>query len=163
MPMIIYTVHEPQRPVHGVEARADSVVFVKEGFTIWGFLFGPLWLLYNRLWLEFIVALLVAGGVAAGLIEFGLKQQAAGIANLLLALIIGFEGNNLIRWRLQRKGYALIASVAGRNRLECERRFFDAWLPHVTGRGPSATSSMDLRGGDWTTPHTVGAWPQATA
>lgn len=163
--MIIYTVHEPERPMQGIEARADSIVFVKEGFTIWGFLFAPLWLLYNRLWLEFAVALFVAGGVAAALMEFGLKQQAAGIADLLLALIIGFEGNNLIRWRLQRKGYALIASVAGRNRLECERRFFDAWIPHVTGKGgPSATPAIDLRaGGDWATPHTVGTWPEATA
>ncbi len=163
--MIIYTVHEPQRPPQGVEARADSVVFVKEGFTIWGFLFGPFWLLYNRLWLEFIVALLVTGGIAAGLVEYGLKQQAAAsIADLLLVLIIGFEGNDLIRWSLQRKGYAFIASVAGRNRLECERRFFDAWLPHVTGRGgPYATPAIDLRGGNWSTPHTIGAWPEASA
>jgi hypothetical protein len=151
--------------MQGVEARADSIVFVKEGFTIWGFLFGALWLLYNRLWLEFIVALLAAGGIAAGLVEFGLKQQAAvGVANLLLALIIGFEGNDLIRWSLQRRGYAFIASVAGRNRLECERRFFDAWLPHAAGRGgPSATPALDRRGGDWTMPHTVGTWPEATA
>ena len=151
--------------MQGVEARADSIVFVKEGFTIWGFLFGAFWLLYNRLWLEFIVALLAAGGIAAGLVEYGLKPQAAaGVADLLLALIIGFEGNDLIRWSLQRKRYAFIASVAGRNRLECERRFFDAWLPHAAGRGgPSATPAIDSRGGGWTMPHTVGTWPEATA
>ncbi len=162
--MIIYTVHEPQRPASSVEERADSIVFVKEGFTWWGFLFGPFWLLFNRLWFEFIVALLLAAGLTAVLVQFGLKEQAPGIANLLLALIIGFEGNDILRWRLQRKGYPFVASVAGRNRLECERRFFDAWLPHVMGKGGGgATPVMDLKGGDWSMPSTIGTWPEATA
>ncbi len=160
--MIIYTVHEPQRPAESIEARADGVVFVKEGFTLWGFLFGPFWLLFNRLWFEFIVAAVLSSALVAVLAEFGLKAQAVGIVNLLLALIAGFEGNNLIRWNLQRKGYAFLASVVGRSRLECERRFFDAWIGHVKG-GPGATPVMDIRSGDWRSPHTVGTWPEATA
>jgi hypothetical protein len=160
--MIIYTVHEPQRPAESIEARADGVVFVKEGFTLWGFIFGPLWLLYNRLWFEFIGALVLSGTLAAVLVELGLKQQAAGIVDLLLALIIGFEGNDLLRWNLKRKGYAFLASVVGRSRLECERRFFDAWIAHVKG-GSGATPVMDLKSGDWRMPHTVGTWPEAMA
>jgi hypothetical protein len=160
--MIIYTVHEPQRPAEGIEARAESVVFVKEGFTIWGFLFGPFWLLFNRLWFELFVALVLAAGLAAALMQFGLKEQAAGIVDLLLALIIGFEGYDLQRWRLQRKGYAFLASVSGRSRLECERRFFDAWIAYVKG-GPGATPVMDLRSGDWRSPHALGTWPEAAA
>jgi hypothetical protein len=161
--MIIFTVHEPQRPAEGIEARAEGVVFVKEGFTIWGFIFGPFWLLFNRLWFEFIAALVLSGATAALLTELGLKQQlAAGVVDLLLALIIGFEGNDLLRWNLQRKGYAFLASVAGRSRLECERRFFDAWVAYVKG-GAGATPVMDLRSGDWRTPHTVGTWPEAAA
>jgi len=162
--MIIYTVYAPQHPAESLQARAESAVFVKEGFTIWGFLFGPLWLLYNRLWFEFIAAILVAAGVAAGLVDLGLKDQAPVITDLLLALIIGFEGYNLLRWRLQRKGYVFLASVAGRTRLECERRFFDAWLASAGGRGgASATPLIDIKGGGWHMPHIVGSWPEATA
>jgi hypothetical protein len=162
--MIIYTVHEPQQTAEGVEARAESIVFVKEGFTLWGFLLGPFWLLFNRLWLEFVVALVFAGALAAGLVELGLKQQSAGIVYLLLALIIGFEGNDLLQWRLERKGYAFIASVAGRNREDCERRFFDAWLLHAAGKGGAgATPVMDLKSGDWRMPDTIGTWPEAAA
>jgi hypothetical protein len=160
--MIIYTVHEPQRPAESIEARSDGIVFVKEGFTIWGFLFGPFWLLFNRLWFEFIAALVLSVTLGAVLAEFGPKAQAAAIVDLLLALIIGFEGNDILRWNLQRKGYAFLASVAGRSRLECERRFFDAWITHVKG-GAGAAPVMDLRSGDWRTPHTVGTWPEATA
>ena len=163
-PMIVYTVHEPPRPGQSIEARADSIEFVKEGFTIWGFVFGPLWLLYNRAWLAFILTLVVMAGLAALLIQLGLKDQAPGIVDILVSLIIGFEGNDILRWSLQRKGYALLASVAGRNRLECERRFFDAWLPDAAGKGPApGTPAMGLKSGDWPTSHPIGTWPEATA
>lgn len=161
--MIIYTVHEPRHPAQSIEEKADSIMFVKEGFTFWGFLFGPLWLLYNRLWFEFILALVLGGALAAGLYELGLTRQAPAIVDLLFALIIGFEGNNILRWNLERKGYTFLGSVAGRSRLECERRFFDAWLPHATGKGGApGTPVMDLRSGDWRSAHTIGTWPEAT-
>src|SRR5262249_17936540 len=99
--MLIYTVHEPSRPAQSLEERAEGVVFIKEGFTGWGFLFGPFWLLFNGLWLEFFLALLLAAGAAAGLIALGLDQeQALNMAYLLLMLIVGFEGNSLKQWRL---------------------------------------------------------------
>ncbi len=162
--MIIFTVHEPQHPSRNIDARADSIVFVKEGFTIWGFLFGPLWLLYNRLWLAFVLTVIFMAGLAALLVQFGLKDQSLVIVDVLVSLIIGFEGNDILRWSLQRKGYALLGSVAGRSRLECERRFFDAWLPHAAGKGSTpAAPPADLKGGDWPTAHPIGTWPEASA
>jgi len=162
--MIVYTVHEPGVPAKSLDERADEVIFIKEGFSWWGFLLGPLWLLFNALWFEFIVAVLVAAGVAAGLLQLGLKDQAGGIAYLLLMLIIGFEGNGLRRMRLERKGYAYLASVAGNGLEECERRFFDAWLPSLASqrakaaqsRAPDVTHSS---WGDWPGPGAVGTLP----
>ena len=157
--MLIYTVHEPGRPAQALDERADGVVFVKEGFTGWGFLFGPLWLLFNGLWIELVLALLLSAGAAALLIESGLEQnQASGLVNLLLMLIIGFEGNSLKRWRLERKGYVFLASVAGKNFEECERRFFDAWLPTVAKPRPATAAQAASSGG----PHSWGDWPGPT-
>jgi hypothetical protein len=158
--MLIYTVHEPGRPAKALDERADGVVFIKEGFTAWGFLFGPLWLLFNALWFEFIFALLLSAGAAAWLIALGLNQeQASAIANFLLMLIIGFEGNSLRRWRLERKGYVFLASVVGKSFEECERRFFDAWLPAIAkpkaAPVPQPASS--------TGPHSWGDWPGSGA
>jgi hypothetical protein len=167
MPMIVYTVHEPERPAQSMEKRADGIVFIKEGFTWWGFLFGPLWLLFNRLWFELIAALLISAGVAAGLAQLELGDQAPGIVNLLLMLLVGFEGNDLRRWRLDRKGYAFLASVAGRDFEECERRFFDAWLPHIAGGRigrPLAAPVMDPKpsaSADWRGPNAIGTLPGA--
>jgi len=159
--MIIYTVHEPPHPTGNVEERSERVAFVREGFTFWGFLFGPFWLLWNRLWLEAIAVAALAAGLYAILIQLGAGEQTAGIVNLLVALIIGFEGNDLIRWRLQRKGYTFISSVAGRDSEECEHRFFAAWMPPVAGIGGGRASGTVK--GAWQTPQSVGTWPEATA
>jgi hypothetical protein len=165
--MLIYTVHEPGQPAQALDERADRVVFVKEGFTGWGFLFGPFWLLFNALWIEFVLALLLSAGAAALLIGAGLGQdQASGITNLLLMLIVGFEGNSLKRWRLERKGYVFLTSVAGKSFEECERRFFDAWLPAMAKPKPApqpASGQGPRPWGDWPGPNAVGTLPGGTA
>jgi hypothetical protein len=173
--MLIYTVHEPGRPAQSLDERADGVVFIKEGFTGWGFLFGPLWLLFNTPWFELprqflwwaagALVLLMSAGAAAVLIELGLNQgQALGIAYLLLMLIVGFEGNNLRRWRLELEGYVFLASVAGKSFEECERRFFDVWLPTVAkpkaAQAPRPASNTGPPSwGDWPGPGAVGTLP----
>jgi hypothetical protein len=159
--MIVYTVHEPDRPARDLEERADAVAFVKEGFTWRGFFFGPLWLLFNSLWLEFLIAVAVAGGLAYGLVLLGLKDEAPGIVNLLLMLVIGFEGNNLLRWRLERKGYTFITPVAGTGFEDCERRFFEAWLPSLPGRhdkaaAPKPVIDTNPSWGGWTSSGVIG-------
>jgi Protein of unknown function (DUF2628) len=161
--MIVCTVHEPGHPQQALDARADDVVFIKEGFTWWGFLFTSLWLLFNALWLEFIGVLFLAVALAAGLVEAGLRDQV-WIVSLLFMLLIGFEGNGLKRWRLERKGYVYLASVAGDSLEDCERRFFDAWLPSKAppqpktppSPGPDVTHSS---WGDWPGPGTIGTLP----
>jgi hypothetical protein len=165
--MIVYTVHEPGIPEKSLDERSDEVVFVKEGFTLWGFLFAPLWLLFNALWFEFIGALLLAAAVTSVLTQLELKDQAGGIAYLLLMLIVGFEGNGLRRGRLERRGYVYLASVAGQSLEECERRFFDVWLPSMSARTarpepkPISTGTPGSLGG-WPGPGAVGTFPGET-
>ncbi len=166
--MIVYTVHEPGIPVKSLEERADETVFVEEGFTWWGFWFAPAWLLFNALWFELLGALLLAAGTGAVLTQLGLNDQAPGTAYFLLMLIVGFEGNGLRRWRLERKGYVYLASVAGRSLEECERRFFDAWLPSVAPRHPNPEPQPGggaVRGafGDWQGPGVIGTFPGEVA
>jgi hypothetical protein len=162
--MLVYTVHEPGRPARDIEERADNVAFVKEGFTWWGFLFGPVWLLFNALWLEFLIAIAVSAGLASGLVLLGLKDEAPAIVNLMLMLLIGFEGNGLLRWRLERKGYSFLAPVAGNTFEECERRFFEAWLPTLPGRNGRLpprpiVDVIPQSWGGWPGPGAVGTLP----
>jgi hypothetical protein len=153
--MIVYTVHEPEPHAQSIEERADDIVFVKEGFTWWGFLFGPFWLLFNRLWFEFIAFILLSSAIAAAMKQLGLQEQGQVFVSLFFMFLIGFEGNNLRRWRLERKNYTFLASMAGRDFEECERRFFDAWLPYASGQ----KNKPPLPPSPPSTP-TPASWPQ---
>ena len=91
--MTLYSVYEPPSEAQDLEDRADSLVFVKEGFS-WPALFVPgFWLLYRCMWLELVLFLglfLVLGWVFgpsdAGQTMFGsaLRLCPAGADAILL-------------------------------------------------------------------------------
>ena len=51
------------------------------------------------------------------------------LAGIALHLLIGLEAHALRCWSLDRRGWRMLGSVSGRSLAECERRFFEAWLP----------------------------------
>ena len=126
--MQVYTVHEPQRPAETIEERADALVFIKEGFSLPAFLFGPFWLVAHRLWLALsgYIAAFLAIRLLMWLLPGG--QGALGSVLLLASLGFGLEANTLRRWALERRGYRLIGTAAGRTFEECEHRFLTGWL-----------------------------------
>ena len=52
-----------------------------------------------------------------------------GLVVTAIGLYLGFEVSTLERWMLDRAGWRMIGTVTGRNIAECERRFFETWLP----------------------------------
>lgn len=129
--VVAYTVHEPAEPADAPTERADGLVFVKDGFNWWAFLFGPLWMLVNRLWLPFLGYLVLAGAVGGILYLLDVGAAWATLASLALNLIVAFEADSMQRWSLDRKGWRMIGTVSGANMRECERRFFERWLTAI--------------------------------
>jgi hypothetical protein len=77
-------------------------------------------------------------------------EQWLALAFTLLHLLIGFEAGSLRRWTLDRKGWRYVASVTGRSTADCERRFFEEWLPGAplldSGRLTAPASTMNHAG-----------------
>lgn len=141
--MLVYTVHEPRRTADALDARADALVFVKEGFSLPAALLGPLWLAFNRLWLPLVG---YVGAVLALQLFFWLVPVVSGAATavmVLATLAFGLEANTLLRWGLERRGYQTIGSVAGRTFAECEHRFFTGWIAG-RGQGPALTPAASV-------------------
>ena len=130
--MSVYTVHEP--PPRRDEAAADPVrfAFVRDGFHFWAFVLGPVWMLVHRLWLVFVLYLVISGLLHAGLWFAGTTSGMTFFIGLLVSILIGLEAPTLRRWTLRRRGWATIGVVAADDPETAERRFFDAW----TGRKP---------------------------
>jgi hypothetical protein len=103
--MRIYTAHlAPGRTPH----------LVREGFSLGAFLFGPLWLFAHRAWVPGLIALalLIGVGILGGAIG------GSGTATILLlgyAVLLGFNGRDLCRWSLARRGYEESHVLAGRD------------------------------------------------
>ena len=136
--MTVYSVYESPTEAPDLAERADRLAFVKEGFS-WPALLVPLlWLLYYRMWIEFIVLVLV---YIALQVVFGSDTQGqamAAWASLGIGVLFAFEANDLRTLSLERRGYRLAGVASGRDRTEAERSFFHTWLPQQArpSKGP---------------------------
>lgn len=127
--MVTFTVHEAMPPASSVRERAMNIAFVKEGVSWPGFVFGLSWLLVHSLWLEFLVIFGVAVAAGSVIMALGGSMESVSWGFTALNLIVGFEAFNLQRWKLERRGRQMVGLVSGRDREECERRFFESWPP----------------------------------
>jgi hypothetical protein len=104
----LFTVHAPApRPASALLPKsAPAPVLLAEGFCLSAALFGSLWFLWQRLWLE--AAAMLALSLAAG----QLPDPFAAPALLALHLLAGFEARDRLRARLARRGRPLQGVVA---------------------------------------------------
>jgi hypothetical protein len=139
--MAVYTVHQP--PLRAAEASPDPerFVFVRDGFNFWAFLLAPLWMLYHRLWLVFLIYIVVVVGLQNALHYAGVDPAGSVFAGLLIALLVGAEASTLRRFTLDRRGYRQVGVVGGTNAEAAERRFFDAWINAAPGKPPGSSAA----------------------
>ena len=124
--MPVYTVHAPT--ANGADlAATDKFVFVRDGFHVWAMIFGPLWLIWNRLWLATIGWIIAIIALEIVLAKLGAGRAAIGSADALVALLMGFEAASLQRWTLSRRNWRQLDTVVGDDEESAERRFFDRW------------------------------------
>lgn len=133
----IYTVHEQPNPPADRDERAERLKFVREGFSLFAFILPPVWMLANRLWLVLIGYLLALGAVHGLITLLEIPEHWHYYAYLALSLLVGFEADELERWTLDRRNWHLVGTVSGAHFDECERRFFEGWVPQVAMVTPS--------------------------
>src|ERR1700724_3939151 len=95
--MSVYTVHIPPSTRRGAASGPERFVFVRDGFSFWAFLLGPLWMRWAGLWLALAGYLVLAAALQFVLGAAGAQSGLAFAAGAFLALLIGFEGATLRR------------------------------------------------------------------
>lgn len=110
---------------------------VPHRFAWAGFFFGPLWLLAQRLWFAaaavFVLAALLIGAVKAGALSGGAGQAIW----LLLALLIGLEGQEWRRRALIRRTAAIAGFAYGHDEADALAREAFRVAPAASGRTAS--------------------------
>ena len=126
--MAFYAALIPPPGSGGAREQVEGAELLPEAFSWSAFLFTGLWLLYRRLWLGTLVFLLAWGGLLLLRAQFGLGSGSFLLAHLVLALLLGLEGHNLLLRKRQRQGWRLADVVEARDLPEAERRFFERAL-----------------------------------
>jgi hypothetical protein len=105
----------------------DRFVFVRDGFHFWAALLGVVWLAWHRLWLALIGWIVLMAVIDIAMVRLGVGAMAILLADLLLALLLGFEAASLERWTLSRRNWRQLDIVVADDEEQAERRFFDRW------------------------------------
>ncbi len=139
-PMSTFTVHVPADLADDA-ARAERTVFVREGFDWAAFLFGPLSLLYRRLWRAAFAWAAAAIALFAVAAAFDLSGPPRLLIYLVLAVLTGLEAAEARRRALGRAGFLPAALVSDGSRDGAERRFFAETAPLLRPLPPRPGSS----------------------
>lgn len=167
--MAIYTVHQPPLRKQDTAPDPERFVFVRDGFSFWAFLLGPLWMLRYRMWLVLLgyIAVVAAAQIAIGFV--GVSSGSAVLAGFMLALLIGLESGTLRRFTLGWRGWQTVGTVVGSDREQIEQRFFNAWAQGETVN-PAPPGGVKSSASPTSPPHSptaasevVGLFPQPGA
>ncbi|MCX5494855.1 DUF2628 domain-containing protein [Kaistia dalseonensis] len=140
--MAVYKVYAPPAPPTGGAASPEHFVFVRESFSWAAFLIPLPWMLYRRLWI--VLAFYCLAAVAMALLAGSELAPVSMALGVLTPFVLGFEGNALRGWSLDRRGYTLEGVAEGRRRDDAEIRFFTRWVgghaaaPQQPTPGPAA-------------------------
>jgi uncharacterized protein DUF2628 len=140
--MPAYAVFEPPRRNRSDSELADRFVFLRERFGWGAFLFGPLWMIWRRLWRVLIFYLVLTGLLAFGLSRMGVSLAAWTVIALLVDLLLGLEATNLRRWSLIGRGWHDRGTVIADDLAMAEWRFFNA-RQSTPAPGPNAAPRND--------------------
>jgi hypothetical protein len=123
--MPAFVILEP--PGHGDASagHSDRFIFLHERFSLSAFLFGPLWMIWHRLWLELLAYLVGLAVVGWSLYVLGVGWSAIILIFGLIQLLLGLEATSLVRWSWVSYGWRDGGVVIADDLDVAERRFFD--------------------------------------
>lgn len=126
--MSVYTVHAPPPRSDDGAPDPERFVFVRDGFHVWAFVFGPVWLLFKRLWLALLIYIVIAALLQLGLWLLAVPRSSHAVLSVLMHLLVALEAATLQRWTLNRRRWTQLGVVTGVNQEAAEQRFFDLWV-----------------------------------
>ncbi|MBN9080609.1 MAG: hypothetical protein BGP04_20270 [Rhizobiales bacterium 62-17] len=121
--MPVFTIHTPSASPSGGDPAAGAV-FVREGFSRLAFLFGPLWLLWNRRWLAFGLWFLAFACVFFAIRRLGFSPALMPAYYFGVGLLLGLEAPVLRRAALAGRGFSLSDIAVAENLREAEITWF---------------------------------------
>jgi hypothetical protein len=160
--MTVFTVHQPSPRKNEEVAPPDRFAFVRDGFYVWAFLLGPLWMFWNRLWLVLVVYLVGTAALQAALWALGVSGIVKFAVAVLIAILVGCEAGSLRRWSLRRR-WTNVGIVVAPSQETAERRFFESWSADATPPPSAAAPPSSSMRMPEPAPDVIGLFPEPQA
>lgn len=136
--MRTYSVFAPPVMAGTVEEDAQSLVFVRHGWSL-AALFVPLiWMIVRRLWWVLLAYLVVVIGIQV--LSLAVSELVTTGLSVAVAIVVFVEAGQMRLESMAAKGYREIAVLEARNRDEAERVFFTQWVADRDAVQPVAAS-----------------------
>jgi hypothetical protein len=165
--MAVYTVHQPPLKKYEASPDPERFKFVRDGFSFWAFLFGPLWMLRHRMWLVLLGYVVLVVAMQVALRSVGASVGGSMFAAFMLALLVGMEAGTLRRFTLGRRKWTNVGTIVGNDRETVERRFFESWVRGETlapiAAAPARAASPATPAQRSASPDVIGLFPQPGA
>lgn len=101
----------------------DRIVLVREGFSLWAFVFGAVWLFANRQWRVLVGFLFAAILLRVVCQSLQLSLISSGLLELWLQLMLGFHAYDWMGRSLKRRGYRFAGVLAAESEMHAQRRY----------------------------------------
>jgi hypothetical protein len=157
--MPAFVVLEP--PGHGDASvgHSDRFIFLREKFSLSAFLLGPLWMIWQRLWLELLAYLAGVALVGWALYALGVGSPAIILIFGLIQLLLGLEATGLVRWMRVRHGWLDGGVVIADDLDLAERRFFGDRVARRTAARAAASGTAPISSAPPPTPPALPGTP----
>ena len=117
----IYNVFEKPEAAEPTE----RVALLREGFALWAFVFGAVWLVVKRQWLLLAGYLIVTIALSFLCRALNLSEISVFLVNMWLQLMLAYHVADLQAWVLTRKGYRFAGVLVAESEMHAERRYYE--------------------------------------
>lgn len=123
--MKTFSVFEPPVLPGTLEDDAQSLVFVRHGWSLAALLIPLVWMAMRRMWWVLLAYVVLV--IAVQLVGLVLAPLVTVMASVALAIIIMLEAGQLRLETMAAKGYREVAVLQAKNLREAENIYFAQW------------------------------------
>jgi signal transduction histidine kinase len=111
--MNIYSIY--QNP----QEQDINPIIIKQGFSLWAFIFNFAWAFYNRMW-----AFAILGLLGHFIIISNSSNVIASAVNVAMLFVFGFLATEIEEYYANKKGFKLSDVVLAKDTEDAELKFF---------------------------------------
>lgn len=105
--------------------KIDDIILVKEGFSFWALILGPIWFLYHKMFNEFFVLAVI--NLVIGQSSSILSLQDKIFIELVIIFFVSVNANHWYCLKLQKDGYKIVNIIRGKNKDQALIEFIDKY------------------------------------